>query len=182
MRLLELAKPITFILLSGTHAGLPAQAVMPAYATSKLRLCQPCVMPILPIALPRRGIVLSYGSIISEGSTWYLVDLERAEAIRIFARFDRRTSLQNVVEQVTRPLPPEELSMLTQLANRIWASNEALPTHMATDVVWDLWLLDAGDVRRDFGPGLPDGLAKEVEQVMQRLVGPEVPVQPSASP
>jgi hypothetical protein len=111
-----------------------------------------------------------------------LVDLERAEAIRIFARFDRRTSLQNVVEQVTRPLPPEELYMLTQLANRIWASNEALPARMPTDVVWDLWLLDAGDVRRDFGPGLPDGLAKEVEQVMQRLVGPEVPVQPGASP
>jgi hypothetical protein len=84
MRLLELAKPITFILLSGTRAALPAQAVMPAYAPSKLRLCQPCVMPILPIALPWRGIVLSYGSIISEGSTWYLVDLERAEAIRIW--------------------------------------------------------------------------------------------------
>lgn len=78
---------------------------------------------------------------------------------------------QSVVEHVTQPLLPEELSVVTQLANRIWASSEALPTQMATDVVWDLWLLDAGDVRRDFGPGVPDGLAKEVEQVMERLVG-----------
>src|SRR4051812_33999743 len=125
MRRLELAKALTFILLSGTLAALPARAAMPAYAPSKFRLCQPCVMPILPIALPRQGMILAYGSILSEGSTWYLVDLERAEAIRIFARLERLTNKLSPVERVTRPLLPTELSVLTQLANRIWASNEA---------------------------------------------------------
>jgi hypothetical protein len=58
MRLLELAKALSFILLSGTLAALPAQAAMSAYALSKFRLCRPCIMPILPIALPRQGMTL----------------------------------------------------------------------------------------------------------------------------
>lgn len=171
MRPPELAKPLTLFLLSCTLGALPAQAVAAAHAPSKLRLCHPCEMPVLPVVLPHQGIVLSYGSIFSEVSTWYLVDLERAEATRILASVDRRTRKLSVVEKVTRPLLPEELSEVTQLADRIWASNVALPTRIATDVVWDLWLLDAGQVRREFGPGVPDGLADELAKTMERLVG-----------
>jgi hypothetical protein len=181
MRLRQPISALASILLSAAFAALPAQAAVPAYAPTKLRLCQPCVMPMLPIAMPRQGIVLAYGSILSEGSTWYLVDLEKAEARRVLARFDRGTKEQNVVKVVTRALLPAELSELTQLANRIWASKDALPTQWATDVVWDLWVLDAGDARRDFGPGRPAGLAKEVADRMDALVGPYLPVEPGAT-
>lgn len=172
MRFFALVKPVTLALLSGIVATLPSQAATPGYATVKLRVCKPCDMPSLPVALPRRGIVLAYGSIISDGSNWYLVDFERAEATRIFARLDRATSKLNIVEQVARSLPPGEQSSLTQLANRIWGNDKTLPTQMATDVVWDIWLIDGNDVRHEYAPGLPDGLAKEVAKTIERVITP----------
>lgn len=182
MHLLQLAIPIAFILSSGTLTALPAQAVTPAYAPSKLRLCRPCEMPSIPILLPQRGLVLSYGSFFSDGSMWYLIDLERAEATRVYARLNRSTSQQSIGEQATRPLTPEELSLLTRLVNGIWASREPLPSTEATDVAWSIWLLDVDDVRHESSAGIPGSLAKEVEQSMHRLFMTEMHGQPNVSP
>jgi hypothetical protein len=61
-------------------------------------------------------------------------------------------------------LLPGELSALTQLANRIWVSQEALLPMPVRHLTWDLWLLDGIEVRRQGGLGLAGGLAKEVEE------------------
>ncbi|MYN06124.1 hypothetical protein [Pseudoduganella aquatica] len=139
-------------------------------------------MPSIPIALPQRGLVLSFGSFFGDGSTWYVIDLQRAEATQIYARLNRSTSQQSIGEQVTRPLAPEEISLLTQLVNDIWASRELLPSTDVTDVAWSIWLLDDDDVRHEFSAGRPDGLAKEVEQSMRRMFMAELHVQPKVSP
>jgi hypothetical protein len=182
MHLRQLAIPVAFVLSSGTLAVLPAQAVTPAYAPTKMRLCRPCTMPSIPIALPQRGLVLSFGSFFGNGSTWYVIDLERAEATRVYARLNRSTSQQSIDEQVTRPLAPEEVSSLTHLVNGIWASKEPLPSIDVTDVAWSIWLLDVDDVRHESSAGRPDGLAKEIEQTMSRLFMAEKDGQPSVSP
>jgi hypothetical protein len=182
MHLRQLAVPVAFVLSSGTLATLPAQAVTPVYAPTKMRLCRPCTMPSIPIALPQRGIVLSFGSFFGNGSTWYVIDLQRAEATHVSARLDRSTSQQSIRKQVTRPLAPEEVSSLTQLVNGIWASKEPLPSIDVTDVAWGIWLLDVDDVRYEFSVGRPDGLAKEIEQSMSRVFMAEKHGQPGVSP
>ncbi|QJE01162.1 hypothetical protein HH212_14900 [Massilia forsythiae] len=174
MRLPKITASLAALLLSSPFAALPVQAA-PADTPAKQRLCKPCRMPSLPIALPRHGMVLAAGSFLSTGSLWYMVDLERGEASRILARDDRTAHKTDIVEHTTRPIPPDDLATLRRIADGIWASTGPLPTVMATDAAWDLWQLDGDDVRRDFGPGDPDGLGKEAKQIMQRLVGVAAP-------
>jgi hypothetical protein len=155
----------------------PSQAATSAYAPAKARLSDACVMPVLPVTLPRQGLVLELGSGIAGRSTCYLLDLQTTEATRISVRFDRLTHEQRIVERVSRSLPPDELATLTQLLNRIWASPEALPVLEATDVSWNIWLFDGDDVRREGGRGRTGGLAKDVENYMMGLYWPGLPVQ-----
>ncbi|QNA89692.1 hypothetical protein G4G28_16635 [Massilia sp. Dwa41.01b] len=115
--------------------------------------------------------MLSYGAVNSQVSTWYAVDLDRGEATRMLARLDRSMGKHGVLERVTGRLSAAQSSALSQLTARIWASSNPLPTQMATDVVWDLWLLDGGDVRREFGPGRPAGMAQDLARTMQEVVG-----------
>jgi hypothetical protein len=176
MQLSKLAKSLTAALMLSSTV-VPARATDIASAHAKLRLCRACDMPAIPVALPRRGIVLSFGSMMSDTSLWYLVDLERAEGTRVEARLDGQAKKLNVIETATRLLQPQELTKLTQLTNRAWASPDGLPTRMATDVVWDIWFLDADDVRHEFAAGLPDGLAKEIGDTMFLLLGRKTPSQ-----
>lgn len=164
---------MALLLLSSALTLSPAHAATALGSTPKLRLCHACSMPALPVTLPRLGMVLSYGTILSDSSLWYVVDLERAEATRIVARTDRVTRQLGLVTHTTRPLQSDDQSALTQLAYRIWGSKEALPSTLATDVVWNLWLLDGDDVRQESATGRPAGMAREVEQIMLRLIGPD---------
>ena len=163
------------LLLSGVLAILPAQAADAAGAPVKQHVCKPCTMPLLPVVLPRHGMVLAFGSTLSTTSLWYMVDLERGEASRIVARYNRAAHTIDVVERTTRPIPDVDLVALKKIARRIWANRDWVPTHMATDSTWDLWQLDGGDVRRDFGIGVPDGLAKDAQRIMARLLGDPAP-------
>jgi hypothetical protein len=127
-------------------------------------------------------MAFSYGSILSSGSLWYLADFERGEATRILARDERdgATLRLIIVERTTRRIPASDLARLTQIGNEIWGLKDRLPAQISPDVVWNLWLLDGTDVRYEFAPGGPVGLAKEVEQILDRLLKPE-PVQASTS-
>jgi hypothetical protein len=163
------------LLLGGAPVLLPAHAATAADVPAKQRLCKPCTMPDLPIALPRHGMVLHYRSFFHKDAPWYTVDLERGEASRIAHKIE-------IVEHTTRPIPPDDLAALKQIAGRIWASADELPTISATDVAWELWQLDGDAVRNDFARGLPDGLAKEAARIMERLVDVPAPVAPTTLP
>jgi hypothetical protein len=174
MQLRKLIESAKWMLLCGALAVLPAQAAAVTDAPPRYRLCQPCTMPALSIAMPHHGMVLAYGSFLSSGSLWYVVDLERGEATRIQARAersaDRNLHKLVIVDQTTRAMPDHELSRLKQIDKEIWALENKLPMHFATDVTWDLWLLDDPDVRRESAPGVPAGPAKEIELMMQRIL------------
>lgn len=170
------------LLLSGAPVVLPVHAAAAADAPARQRLCKPCTMPGLSIALPRHGMVLHYRSFFHKNSPWYLVDLERGEAMRVVATNDRNRQRIEIVEHTTHPIPPDDLAALKQIAGRIWASADELPTISATDVAWELWQLDGDAVRNDFARGLPDGLAKEAARIMERLVDVPAPVAPATLP
>lgn len=161
------------LLVNGMFAALPAQAAALADAPVKQRLCTSCKMPKLPVALPKRGMVLVYGSFLASGSLWLMLDLERKEVTRVLANYDRTADKLVVTRQATRSLQPDTLARLTEISNDIWSSTDKLPTLMATDVTWDLWQIDGDDIRRDFGPGGPGGLAQEAARIMERVVRPE---------
>lgn len=128
---------------------------------------------MLPVVLPSRGMVLAYGSFLATGSLWFTVDLERKEVSRILANYDRTAQKLVVTKQVTRPLLLDTLARLTEISNDIWSSTDKLPTLMTTDVTWTLWQIDGDDMRRDFGPGRPGGLAQEAASIMERVVRQE---------
>lgn len=175
MRLQKTVASLISALLSIMSTALPLHAAAPADAPAKQRLCKPCVMPKLPTALPRHGMVLGYWSFMSIKSSWYTVDLDLGVASRAVVSTDRKTKTADIVEHTTRPISPDDLVKLKQIASQIWGSTDSLPTHMATDIGWSLWQLDGDDVRVDSGPGMPDGLAKEAVQIMQRVAGKPAP-------
>lgn len=127
-------------------------------------------MPGIPVALPRQGMVFARSALMSDSTWWYLVDIQQGVVIQLRVRVDTSTPKQSAVEQVSRHVSESDLLEIAKLTNRIWSSEKMLPTRVVPDIAWDLWLFDSDEVRRDFGPGLPDGLAGEAEQLLQRLV------------
>lgn len=168
--MMRLSKAFASLLLSGAFAVQVAQAAAPADAPARLRVCEPCHLPNLPLALPRHGMLLFHWSFFNTDSSWYTVDFERGEASRMVTHNDSATHKTDIVERTTHRIPPGDLAVLKQISTHIWASADALPTQMATDVAWELWQLDGDDARHDGGPGLPGALAKEAEEIIVRLV------------
>lgn len=165
--------------MCGAFALLPAQAAAPADAPAKHRLCEPCAMPALPIALPRKGLVFSYEWGHSSESHWYVVDLERGEASRILARAyaEHGQPRLAVVEQTTRAIPSHELTRLMQIDREIWALEDRLPEQGSPEGGWRLWLLDGGDVRHELRLGVPTGPSAEIYRMMQRVLEGPAPAE-----
>lgn len=139
-------------------------------------------MPVLPIVLPHRGALLSFGSFFSNASTWYLLDLEHAQASRIEAHVDRTAKQFALIvdKRIDRALLPAELARVVVVLNRIWSAPLGPSKERFHDAVWDLWLLDGDDVRQDAGPGSPHGPAGELATALHQLVGPELAVMTAA--
>lgn len=167
---MRLSKAFASLLLGGAFAVQVAQAAAPADAPARLRVCKPCDLPNLPLALPRHGMLLFRCSFFNANSLWYTVDLERGEASRMVTHNDSVAHKIDLVERTTHRIPPGDLAVLKEISTRIWASADAFPTRMATDVAWELWQLDGDDARHDGGPGLPGALAEEAQEIIQRLV------------
>lgn len=173
MRLCKPIESVKWLLLCGAFAMLPAQAAAPADAPPRHRLCESCALPVLPIALPRKGLIFNYESVMSSVSRWYVADLERGEASRILTKGDSSRGPLEVVEQTTRAIPSHELTRLIQIDREIWALKDRLPEQGAPEVAWRLWLLDGADVRHELRAGVPNGPSKEIDLMLQRvLAGP----------
>jgi hypothetical protein len=175
-KLIESAK---WILLCGAFALLPAQAAAPTDAPHRHRLCAPCAMPLLPVALPRKGLVFTLEWVHSSTSRWYVVDLERGEASRFLARVyaDHGQPRLAIVEQATRAIPSHELTRLKQIDREIWALEDRLPEQGSPEGAWRLWLLDGGDVRHERRLGEPNGLSAEIYRMMERVLEGPAPAE-----
>lgn len=163
------------MLLCSAFAMLPAQAAAPSDAPPKHRLCEPCALPLLPVALPRKGLIFNYESVMSSVSLWYVADLERGEAIRMHTKGNSERGPLTVVDQTRRAIPAHELTRLKQIDKEIWALEDRLPAHFAAEVGWHLWLLDGGDVRHELQAGIPNGPSKEIDLMMQRVLARPAP-------
>jgi hypothetical protein len=175
-------KPIEaarWILLCGAFALLPAQAAAPANAPPRHRVCAPCAMPMLPVALPRKGLVFTLEWVHSSVSHWYVVDLERGEASRFLARAyaDHGQPRLAIIEQATRAIPSHELNRLQQIDREIWALEDRLPEQGSPDGAWRLWLLDGGDVRHELRLGEPNGPSAEIYRMLERVLERPTPAE-----
>jgi hypothetical protein len=163
-----------------THrpAQLPAQLPiqLPQYAPVKERICTDCPMPKPGVELPRHGVVLGSWGFFSYGSHYHVVDLDRGMLVNTFVPSPGVPGAPRPKRGVPKArqavaLPKSELPQLVELANRIWAKPHAIRTRDATDVSWDMWLIDGQQIRHESGAGLPDGLAAEWLRRINKLSG-----------
>jgi hypothetical protein len=167
-----------FILLclgwASVEAGQPVRpaAQVPAYAPVKERVCTDCPRPKPGIELPRHAVVLGSWGFFSYGSHYQIVDLDRGMLVKTFVPSPSVPNARAPKERrQTLALPKSELPQLVELANRIWAKPHAIRTRAASDVSWDMWLIDGQQIRHESGAGLPDGLAAEWQRRIDKLAG-----------
>jgi hypothetical protein len=153
----------------------------PAYAPVKERVCTDCPRPRPGIELPRHAVVLGSWGFFSYGNNYQVVDLDRGTLVKAFvpspgvpnANLPKHGAPKT--RRHTLTLPKSELPQLVELANRIWAEPQAIRTRDATDVSWDLWLIDGQQIRHESGAGLPGGLAAEWLRRINKLAGEREP-------
>jgi hypothetical protein len=167
---------------ASVQASQPAQTPEPsAYAPVKERVCTDCPKPKPGIELPRHAVVLGTWGFFSNGNHYQVVDLDRGTLVKTFVP-SPSVPIPNAPKQRARKarshtvtLPKSELPQLVALANRIWAKSHPIRTRNATDVSWDLWLIDGRQIRHESGAGLPDGLAAEWLRRINKLAGVDDP-------
>lgn len=52
---------------------------------------------------------------------------------------------------------------------RVWPVPDRLPGSMATDIFWDLWLVDGDQRRHETGAGMASGAAEPLVGLLRRL-------------
>jgi len=149
-----------------------AQASNPVYAPVKERLCGDCAMPNPGFALPRHAVVLGSWGFFNYGSDFQVLDLDSGKLVRAFVpapQVPTRRAAKPTHSEIK--LPASAMPQLLELANRIWAQPQPIPSRDATDTAWDLWLIDGKQIRHETGAGLPTGLAAEWMHLINKLQG-----------
>jgi hypothetical protein len=147
-----------------------AQASGPAYAPVKERVCGDCAMPKPGFPLPQHAVVLGGWGFFNYGSDFQVLDLDSGKLVHVFL-----PSPQVPTRRAPKPnrselrLPSSVMPQLLQLANRIWAEPQPIPSRDATDTAWDLWLIDGKQIRHETGAGLPTGLVAEWMHLINKL-------------
>lgn len=159
---------VTGLLFVGLATAACSRGVE-GYAPTKHRLCVDCDLKGLPFERPARGLIAAYGSFIGPTASWRVVDLDRRRLSIVSARFDPPSKLYKEVQKKDVVLHQAEVKEVVAAENALWALEEPVGSSMATDVVWDLYLLDRGAVCREFGPGSPLGAGKELEALIEKL-------------
>jgi hypothetical protein len=163
---------IAVFLLAAATAG----AATPTYAPVKERICGDCPMPKPGIKLPRHAVVAGSWGFFSQGSNFEVLDLDSGKLVRAFVptpAVPKHRALRATRETIK--LPSAALPELVELANRIWADPQRIRSRDATDISWDLWLIDGQQVRHEAGFGLPTGLAAEWMRRINKLQGLDSP-------
>ncbi|WP_156328212.1 MULTISPECIES: hypothetical protein [unclassified Massilia] len=153
-------------------AQVPAE--VPAYAPLKERVCSDCPMPRPGIALPRHAVVVGTWGFFNQGTDFQVLDLDTGTLVHAFVPAPAVPGRQQPKgKRSTVTLPRSALPPLVALANRIWAYPQPIPSRSATDIAWNLWLIDGRQVRHETGAGLPAGLAAEWMHCVDKLLGAE---------
>jgi len=122
-----------------------------------------------PIPLSKTGVLIGYGSFISPGASWTIVDLNTPSITRIITRTNRdlKPNPFQILYEVTKPLSVSEANKIVLEANAIWrAEPQPHSGPMVTDVSCDVYLFDDDYVVHNFGMNCPyEDLVNAVETV-----------------
>lgn len=151
-------------------AATAALAASPVSPPVKNRICQPCRLPAMPALLPRHGMLLARSGLFSFGTTYVSVDLDTGQVIKHFEPAGSRSGALKP-SRLAVTLKPEELASLVALINQLWAAPDPMMPGNATDVYWDAWLSDGGDIRHEHGPGNPTGVAEMLDRRIASIIG-----------
>lgn len=152
-------------------ACLSAAAPVLAAAPVKARVCRDCGKPPAGIALPSHGVMFAISGLFSFG--WHAITFDR----------DRHTIARTFVpglpaiapDYAEARLTDAEFAELDDVMARVWPVAQALPGSRATDVVWDLWLVDGDGRRHERGGGIASGAAAPLTAALQRLAERHLP-------
>lgn len=141
-------------------------ATSPAVYEREL-VCLNCSAPLMPAQAPAHGFVLSYGAILSDGASWFIVDTDQHSLARVeaFRSHVPGQHWENIDERVHQLTPPDETKII-DIANNIWASHKRMPSIFISHSVWELSLLDGNNIREEGGAGKPAGLAAALDAVL----------------
>jgi len=149
-----------------------AQAAPPPYAPVKERICRDCPLPKPGFQLPRHAVVVGWWGFFDRGTDFQVLDLDTGTLVQAFVPSPTVPSRPKPRgKRSTTILPKSALPQLVELANRIWAEPQPIRSRSATDISWNLWVIDGNLVRHEAGAGLPAGLAAEWMRRINQLLG-----------
>lgn len=138
--------------------------------------CDRCDLTFMKeaIPVPKRGIVFAMGSFLSPGADWKIFDQDARTLSVVTTQIesdqagDRHLKL---VSQHSVRLTQAQMDRIGAIADRIWGSRDRMPGEMATDISWDLYLIDQPSIRHEGGMvGLPGGTARELTDLFDQVL------------
>jgi hypothetical protein len=162
---------LLFCVSGAQGQGSASVAISASYAPEKKNLCGNCEKVLAlwreAFEIPKQSVILASGGFRSDVGSFLVLDLEARTLTRYLTRISSNPARLAVTSASKVVVADEDFSELLATANEIWNSPEGLPTQLATDITWDIVLVDGDAVRRDFAVGLPDGLGAELEARMK---------------
>jgi glycogen debranching enzyme len=165
------------LFIAGCAGDTTAQHQRPSGASllpAQYRCTKFCTVDFLrnTFRVPRHGLLIGRGAILTEYADWTLVDYDSRSLTRIRTVVESNSTGQfqpRVVERSDTSLSQKEMAAVQTSADRIWASAGSVPTQFTYHRVWNIYLLDGETVRSEFGPGNPDGLGRELQGMLDGL-------------
>ncbi len=114
-----------------------------------------------PGDLPKRGVLVATGNVLSPQARWIILDLDSRtlrQATTRLAAASRDGQRASVIERDTsRELTTSEMDAVVRAANTVWATKDptSIDTPGPTDALCSVALFDGNDVLHEFGTACP---------------------------
>ena len=136
--------------------------------------CADCDLSFMrpAVATPVHGLVMAHGGILGPVADWEVVNWDDRTLSLIQTTMVQEVNGNHILKQTGNQvikLTAADESKLRAVANKIWASRTSVPGQMATDVNWNLYLIDGITVRKEGGMGLPAGDAADLEAAFRSV-------------
>jgi hypothetical protein len=156
--------------IDARHQRLTGATLLPA----QYRCAKFCALDYLhsTFRVPQHGLLIAHGAILTTYADWIVVDYDSRSLTRIKTEGGNNSNGQfqpRVVERSDRFLSLKEMATVQASADRIWSLPVRVPTKFTYHKVWNIYLLDGEAIRSEFGPGNPDGLGAELQDVLEGL-------------
>jgi hypothetical protein len=133
------------LFIAGCAGDTTAQHQRPSGASllpAQYRCTKFCTVDFLrnTFRVPRHGLLIGRGAILTEYADWTLVDYDSRSLTRIRTVIESNSTGQfqpRVVERSDTSLSQKEMAAVQTSADRIWASASSVPTQFTYHRVWN---------------------------------------------